>query len=563
MSWFSRISAAVAPAWTLKRAAARQRLERLRKLGERRGRVFDSVSGDRLRYDFLNTSASPDSAIRSSTAALRHHVRRMEYNSGYVSGPIKRIVEHVVGSGIQFQASVRETRAVVAGGARISHDQAEEFNHRIEKLHAIWEQQADIRLIHNFAEHQQLVEGALVRDGAVLVVGRESRRPGRMIPFCQELLEIDRLRTPAGELTNPRIIDGIEYDEEGVPVRAYVLKRHPGEMVVPYVKADDFEELSIWNENGTRKVLHLFNPFRPEQLQGFSALAAGLADLQDHGRYTEAEIMAMLEDACLTGFVKTEDAEGFQAGYTTGNVGDGGDGASSDETTQRIHEFAPNKWHYLDPGQDVEIHSPSRPNQAFAEISEQLLRGPASALNIPPEFLTQNWRGMNYSNARTVILQFMRSCAVRYAYLVNHFLRPTYECFVASCIANNIIRAPGFSTLRGDYLEAEWIAPGWPWVDPVKEAQSKEIGLRGGWETLTAIAKQKGTNIDRLLEARARELRRMAELEEEYNITFPAAMKGEGSSPVSDEEPDDEDLEETEGGDGRSLRLVRGEAHAE
>lgn len=557
MSWFDRAAARIAPTWALKRVVARQRLDRLRKGSGRKTRAFDAVSGDRLRYDFLSTSASPDSAIRDTAGTLRQHVRHMELNTGYISGPIQRVVDHVVGSGIRFQARAKETERDEGGALGITQAQAERFNRRVERAFRIWMRQADVRLIHTFFEHQRLVEGALLRDGEVLVVGRDSKRPGRGIPYCQEVLEIDRLRTPAGELTNPKIRNGVEYDDEGVPKAYYLLKVHPGETLMAFFKASDFEEVPAWNQNGTRRVFHLFNPIRPEQLRGFSQFAAALKDLQDHDRYFEAEVMAMLEDACLTGFVKTEDPETFQQGYTSDNLdleaGDGGTG--------RIHEFAPNKWHYLAPGQDVHIHSPSRPNQAFAEISEQLLRGPSSALNVPPEILSQNWKGMNYSNARTVILQFMRSCLVRYLYLVEHYCIPTYECVLSDLVAHRKVEAQGFAQLREEYLASEWIPTGWPWVDPVKEAQGKEIGLRNGFETLTGILGGRGNDLDEFLETRAVELKKMAELEEKHGIVFPASMKGEGpATPVAPEPPDDEGAQGS--AEDRNLRLVQGEDHA-
>jgi len=48
--------------------------------------------------------------------------------------------------------------------------------------------------------------------------------------------------------------------------------------------------------------MHLFNPVRPEQSQGYSAFGAGLKDYQGLDRYREAEIYARLEDACHSRF---------------------------------------------------------------------------------------------------------------------------------------------------------------------------------------------------------------------------------------------------------------------
>lgn len=538
MSRLNQFISSIAPGYALRREVARRRLDRLAKLGDSH-RSFDAVGGGRLRYDFLSPKNSADSAI-AGAEQVRQHVRQLEYNNGFISGPIRRIARNVVGAGIHFQSRVAADDTAYMPFPRITQEIADRFNGMVERAIKIWVTQADKRLISNFYEIQMQLSMALERDGEVLAILRNSSRPGRLIPTCIEVLEIDRLQTPMGEIQNPAIRNGIRYDAEGVPETYFILKKHPGDAFAAIRKDVDFEDVPAFAPNGTRKVLHLFEVTRPEQSRGYSPAAAGLKDYQDLDRYREAEIYARLEDACLTGFVTTPDPGGFQGNWATQHT----TGTDGDGSTRAVHEFAPGQWNYLNPGEDIKIHEPSRQNQNLDDFVNHLLRGPANAWDIPPEVLAQNWAGMNYSNARTVLLQFYLSCRVRQWALVHHFCEPVYQVVLRQFIAQGLVQAPGFDRRSADYSRHVWVLPGWQWVDPTKEATGKQIEVDNNFETLSDVCAAKGKDFDETIETRARELRRMKDLEAKYGITFPKGQKSEVGGQKSDggdDKPNDDD----------------------
>jgi len=525
MSWLNSAIKKIAPIFALKREIATRRLARLQDI---KSRSFEATVGGRLRYDFLTTSKSADGATKDDIGTLRSHVRQLEYNSGNVAGPIQRITTNVVGQGIKFQARIKKDDPYArTGGSPISEQAAKKTNAQIEKLFKRWTKKADTKLTSTFYELQALAEAALIRDGEALVVGRESARTDRAVRYCLQILEADRLQTPAQEITNPKIRNGIEFDAEGAPKTYYLLKQHPGDAMSMALSPDDFEEVPAFYPNGTKKVIHLFNPVRPEQTRGYTRLAAGLKDLQDLDRYREAELMAALEDACMTGVVTTEAPTAWQQASTK---------ASGSEEYDRIQEFAPGEWHYLAPGEKVDIHSPKRPNDAFGEFNNQLIRGPANALDIPPEIMSQNWAGMNYSNARTVLLMFYAFCRLQQQYLKTHLCEPVYEVFLNTAIATGKLTIPGYATRKADYQEHAWIAPGWQWVDPVKEAKGKEIEVQNNFATLTDICAAQGLDFEEVIETRARELQKIQEQEKEKGITFPSKT-GPPAPPETSSEP--------------------------
>jgi len=538
LSRFFQFYAKFFPERAMKGFIASKRIARLDEFTGHR-RSFDSVAGRRSRYDLQSESRSPNSAIYSDVSKLREHVRQLEQNNGHVSGPIKRNVRNVVGKGIRFQSAITaDDSGRRLEFPKINEKDAEIIAYMFEKQFAVWQKQADKRLLHSFYEQQGLAEGALMRDGECLVIGRESKRRGRIIPYCLEVLEADRLTTPPSEINNPKIRHGIEYDEEGVPKTYYLLKVHPGETLSLAGLRSDFEEVPAYFKSpgdGTlRKVMHLFNPLRPEQSRGFSEFAAGLKDLHDMDRYMDAEKLAALEDACMTGIVKTNDPQGFQSAYTDPNT-------DRPEGYERINEFAPNMMHYLMPNEEFDLHKPNRPNDQFETFINQLMRGPSNALDMPPEVFSQNWQGMNYSNARTVLLNFYAACAMRQWYLVNHLCIPVWENVGTRLIIRGKVRARGFDRRKDDFLKSDWIPAVFrKWIDPKKEAEGITTDLNNMVEILPDVLAERGKDFDAHIEKKARSLKKIQKVEEKYGVKLTAEPK----KPQKETEKEDKDDEE-------------------
>lgn len=534
MSWFFKHYAKFFPERAMKGFIASQRIERLKDMDASQ-RSFDAIKGGRGYFNLKSETRSPDSAIYDNLPKLRGHIRQLEHNSGHISGPIKRNARNVVGRGIRFQSAVSADDLTKRHEFPIITEKtAAHAVHTFEKGFAKWNAQADVRLLHSFYEQQSIAESALMRDGECLVIGRESNRRGRIVSYATEVLEADRLMNPINEIHNPKIRHGIEYDDEGAPAYYHILKVHPGETSLHALKNPRWETDQVPayfktpGDGKLKKVLHLYNPVRPEQTRGFSDFISGLKDLHDIDRVVEAEKLAILEDACMTGVVTTTDPTGFASGYTQ---------SSGDEKYERINEFAPNKWHYFRPGEEVDIHSPKRPNTALIGFLDFLVRGPANAIDMPPEVYSQNWQGMNYSNARTVLLNFYGASWMRQWYLINHLCLPVAENVLTRLVIKGKAIAPGFDRRRDDYLSCTWIPAVYrKWIDPKKEADGKKIDLDTFVEALPDILAEQGKDEDEHLEKIARTRVKVKKLEEKYDIK----MKETAPQPSKTEEIEDE-----------------------
>jgi capsid protein len=199
---------------------------------------------------------------------------------------------------------------------------------------------------------------------------------------------------------------------------------------------------------------------------------------------------------------------------------------------------------YLNPGEEVDTFSPNTPNPAVGEFTKQLLSWAANAVDIPYEVFANDWKGLNYSNARTVLLQAYLAFRVYQNYMVNHFCGPIWENFVSDCVTSGIVKADGFGLRKDDYFRASWITPGWNWIDPEKESLAATNDINNLIDTLANIHSGRGEDWEDQIDQRARELRKIKDLEEKYDITMtPQSQEQKAQAQAADKGGQEEDGE--------------------
>jgi len=99
------------------------------------------------------------------------------------------------------------------------------------------------------------------------------------------LLECDHLANPNGQFENTRLVDGIELDEIGEPLRYHLLDDHPGSDNV-----FNFTAAGNWHAAGD--VIHWYREDRPGQRRGIPEMVAALSLFAQLRRYTLATVAA-------------------------------------------------------------------------------------------------------------------------------------------------------------------------------------------------------------------------------------------------------------------------------
>ena len=257
------------------------------------------------------------------------------------------------------------------------------------------------------------------------------------------------------------MLQGIEFDALGRRRAYWLYPTHPGDgrgaMVSHRVPAD--------------RVLHLFDRLRPGQVRGVPWFAPVMLKLRDLDAYDEAELVRKKIEACFAAFVT-----GVQDEETLGKARTAADGT-------RIETFEPGMIEYLEPGRDVKFASPAA-SGGYAEYMRMQLHAIAAGVGLTYELLTGDLSQVNYSSIRAGLIEFRRLMeALQWQLLVPGLCQPVWRRFV--------LAAQAAGKLPNGEIDADWTAPRFEAVDPMKDIQADILAVRAGVMTLKeAIARQ-------------------------------------------------------------------------
>jgi lambda family phage portal protein len=294
---------------------------------------------------------------------------------------------------------------------------------------------------------------------------RERRlEDGLAVPLQLQVLEADHLDSgKTGETRDGGfVMQGVEFDRLGRRQAYWLFPNHPGEarggaLVSSRVPA--------------RHVLHLFERLRPGQVRGVPWFAPAMLKLRDLDAYDEAELVRKKIEACFAAFVT-----GVQDEETLGRARIEPDGA-------RVETFEPGMIEYLEPGRDVRFAAPAA-SGGYAEYLRLQLHAVAAGVGLTYELMTGDLSQVNYSSIRAGLIEFRRRMeALQWQLLVPGLCAPVWRRFIAT--------AQAAGRLPEGAIGAEWTAPRFEAVDPLKDIQADILAVRAGVMTLTeAIARQ-------------------------------------------------------------------------
>ena len=326
---------------------------------------------------------------------------------------------------------------------------------------------------------------------------------------------------------------GIEIDRYGAPVAYYIRKDHPGDL---WAGTASWERIAAFTPFGRRRVLHVHDITRIGQSRGKPVLTSIMPMFKMLDHYERSELQAAIVNAMIAAFIETPmDAESINELF----------GGSSDDYLN-----ANKDWQVkleggsiipVFPGDKVAPFTPSRPNSAYGSFVENLLRHIGTGLNIPYELLLKDFSKTNYSSARSALLEAWRYFNGRRQWLSTYWATPVYELWLEEAVNKGLVETPDFYENRYAYTRCKWIGPGRGWVDPVKEAQACQIRMEIGLSTLENECAGQGLDWEEVLEQRAMEKAKLAELGltiGDVNETVKQDYLGHNARDVADDDGD-------------------------
>jgi lambda family phage portal protein len=336
------------------------------------------------------------------------------------------------------------------------------------------------------------------------------------VPLGLELIESDRLDDfYNGRADNGNEIRmGVEIDQWSKPVAYYFFAYHPGDY--PFAG----QKVTVGGRRmriPAEEIVHPFIMERANQTRGVPWLVSAIMKLHHMQGYEEAEVIAARAAASLMGFIQSPEGE-LQ-----------GDAVVDKD---RVTDFQPGTWKYLQPGEQVVIPKIDRPGGQFAPFNEIMLRGVAAGVGTSYETLSKDYSKSNFSSSRLALLSERELWRILQQWIIDNFHQVIFEKWLDLAVLSGEISIPGYELDVDKYHDVRWRPRGWPWVDPLKEVSANRDAILGGLTSISKIVEAEGDDLDDLFEEIARERK----LAKEKGLVFDTDAEN-GIKPVLPPKP--------------------------
>ncbi len=421
-------------------------------------------------------TTSPDEEQRWDRPYLLSRATDLERNDALAGGAVAESVLSVVGTGLSLHPE--PNRKILDW----SQQQAIEWAVDVKSRFNMWAGEArecDIARRRNFFQAQALAYRTVASRGDCFILLPRRKHPGTNWATKFQLIEGDRVMTPADLTEDARLSQGVETDESGGFVAFWFAKQAPIVGGARPRKAD-MTRVPAWGPDGTRLVLPLLHEHRLDLRRGYPLLAPILAPLKQLSRLSESELAASVVSSFFAVIIEKS---GPGAGPLGGTV-------QRDDTGQGFTELGHAIVAELNPGEKITPVAPTRPNGAFDPFWNSLVGQVSMRIGMPPEVLLKKF-STSYTAARGALLQWFKFVLVeRENLLAPDLCQPLYEAWLAEDVGAGRTKAPGFFVsplLRAAYSQGRWVGDNPPILDMLKEVGAAKELVEGGFATHTEM----------------------------------------------------------------------------
>lgn len=448
-TWLDRAIGWVNPRAGLRRASARDMLVRAYEGASRADGWRPRRPGASARADYI-----------ADARELRNRARALVSNVPYIAQAINVMVSCTVGTGI-----VPRWMGDPDG--------------RVAARWKAWERVADYDGLLDFKGLQAKAWGTVKVDGEVLVRLRERSTGPSSVPLQLQLLEIDWLDVERNEVRGSNeVIAGIEYDARGTRAAYWLHERHPGDVGLR-AKLSDSQRVPA------DEIIHLFNPARPGQQAGISALAPVIPSVRDLQVYEDAEQARKNLEARMAALGEWDESllDGVQLPESAKTqVGAG-------PVTLDLGEIAGGGIIGMPPGMRNPTFIQPTAAPGYVDYVKHRQKNIAAGLGVPYEFMTGDMTEVNFSSSRVRTNQYRRDVERDQWTLLIPML-----CDRVSTRWLSLLDVTGVRAGQGIY--PDWTTPKWASVNPVQDVAADLSEIKGGLCSISEKIRQRGYDPD-------------------------------------------------------------------
>ncbi|MEE8728654.1 MAG: phage portal protein [Rahnella inusitata] len=433
--------------------------------------------------------------------SIREQARWLDNNHDLVIGLLDKLEERIVGA----RGIVVDPQPILKTGLV-----ADDLSKQIRAAWAEWSISPDVTGQFTRPVLERLMARTWLRDGEVFGQMVRGAAPGLTptanIPFWVEALEPDYIPLEMSD-TGRGICQGIYLNSWGCPTKYVVYKN----LVTSGVALGNTKEIAA---DG---MMHLKFMRRLHQVRGNSLLSGILIRLSALKEYEDSELTAARIAAALGMYVKKGD------GQTYGDE-------SNDKGPRELNIEPGMLFDELAPGEEIGMIKSDRPNPNLETFRNGQLRAVAAGSRSSFSSISRNYNG-TYSSQRQELVESFEGYGILQDAFIAAVTRPMYRSWLQMAITAGVINVPP-DVDTATLFNAVYSGPVMPWIDPMKEANSWRVLLRGGAATEGDWIRARGANPGDV------KRRRKAEVDENKALdlvfdTDPANDKGEASAQES------------------------------
>lgn len=568
--------------------------EMQRLLGLRRDQAAEPVRGDVLPARTGNPMASANGAYEGASHIERElalwrpnlnsvdgdiipdkptidaRTRDMLRNDSYVASGANIHKDNIVGAA--FLLNSKPNHKVLG----LDEKWAEEFQEEVESKFTLWAESInhwpDASRKGTLTDLVRLAVGVHLMSGEVLAAAewiRESARPYRT---AIQMVDLDRLSTPAGKIESRFLRAGIEKNIHGAPIAYHVRKAHPHE----WLDADSYQwkRIDAYKPWGRVQMIHIFESIRPEQTRGVAEMASALTETKIARTFRKVALQRAIVDATYAASIESElPTEVIFQALGAGNM-------NAEEVAKVVESYSTGylntvntysgvKGHKIDgvkipvflPGTKLNVRPAGHGGPLGTEFEQSLLRYIAANLGISYEQLSRDYSKTNYSSAKAAMAETWKFMQSRKKAIADRFASHVFMLWLEEAFSKGHIdslprNAPNFweGLNRDAYASCEWIGASRGQIDELKETQAAVLRIKYHLTTYEDELARLGKDWRRVFAQRERE----QEIMESRGLTVDPQdnmMNAASGAPRESEAKDEKDDGSEDNADARATEL--------
>ena len=466
---------------------------------------------------------SADNDILPDKAILDARTRDILRNDAYVAGGADLHRDNIVGA--MYMLNAKPEHKILG----LDETWAEEFQEEVEAKFTLYAESPnhwiDAQRMNTFTGLVRLAIGIHVASGEVLASCEWMKDRGaekRPMRTAIQMIDLDRLSNPYGEMDSPTLRGGVQRDSYGAPMGYHIRMAHPTDWA--YSDTYRWKYVPARKPWGRLQMIHILEQMRPDQTRGVSAMVSALKELKITKKFRDIVLQNAVVNATYAASIESDQPP--ESVFAA--LGGGETDAYASWVSQHLSLIgaysggAKNltidgvKIPHLFPGTKLQLRPAGQGGPLGTEFEQSLLRYIAANLGVSYEQLSRDYSESNYSSIRAAMTETWKYMQAKKRMIADRFANHIYTLWLEEAIySGDITSMPknGIDLREGMNLEALascfWIGASRGQVDELKETQAAVLRLNNNLSTHEDEAARLGKDWRKLFAQKEREKKEM------------------------------------------------------